>query len=265
MYKESADFKNFISPDCDRTKFIQDYLKKDGIEAPVIQIEGKNHVYVKFPLKQYNPMCRIKTVIAHYDRFAGSPGANDNSAAVFCMMEWAKRLSKRTGFHNIRLLFTDGEENGQNGINEFGAYNLAVLFKKLGITNEDVYVFDAMGRGTIPVLCESSFPKKMSRSFISNINKLEEKTRKILQKANNNKWFSLKTDYSDNAGFLVNGIPAVAITMLPSSEIDEYLKNPYEKPETWRMFHTKNDNVANLTDESFEVFSKILDELALTM
>ncbi|MBR5933509.1 MAG: hypothetical protein IK002_05920, partial [Treponema sp.] len=85
-------FKDFISPTCDRARFIQDYLKAGGLDSTIIPLEGKNHIYVKFPKTQYNPMFRIKTVIAHYDRIG--IGANDNSAAVFCLMEWALRQAQ---------------------------------------------------------------------------------------------------------------------------------------------------------------------------
>ena len=94
MYQIPSSFKDFIAPDCERAAFIQNCLKAAGLEAPILQMEGKNHIYVKFPQSQYNPIFRIKTVIAHYDRFPGSPGANDNSAAVFALMEWAAQLAR---------------------------------------------------------------------------------------------------------------------------------------------------------------------------
>ena len=90
MYTISQAFKDFISPTCNRTRFIQDYLKAGGVDSVVMSLEGKNHIYVKFPPQHYNPMFRIKTVIAQYDRIG--IGANYNSAAVFCLMEWARGL-----------------------------------------------------------------------------------------------------------------------------------------------------------------------------
>ena len=160
MYLIPEEFQQFIAADCNRALFIQNYLKKYGIKAPIMPIDGKNHIYVTFPLNQYNPAFKIKTVIAHYDRVPDSPGANDNSAAVFMMMEWAVRLKKIAGFHNIRMIFTDGEELGSSGVNQQGAFALAALFKKLGITNDDIFVLDCMGRGNIPIICETNISKK---------------------------------------------------------------------------------------------------------
>lgn len=260
MYQIPECFRQFISPDCDRKAFIQNYLNSAGLDAPVIQMEGKNHIYVKFPQSQYNPMFRVKTVIAHYDRVEGSPGANDNSAAVFSMLEWAVRLSKISSFHNIRLIFTDGEELGEEGVSSQGAFPLAALFRKLGIT-EDVFVFDCMGRGEVPVLAETILPKGASRNFVNQFCALESRTQKLLMEASGGKWFTLPVNYSDNASFIANGIPAVAITMLPSSEISDAAIGKGE-PETWKLLHTPEDNFESLTPVSFEITGAILNRLA---
>ena len=106
MSFDSKYFLDFIKPDCDRLNFIQVFLKKNGVESAVISLEGRKHVYVKFPQNQYNPLFKIKTVVTHYDRFQDSPGANDNSAAVYMLMLWAVKLSKQSDFHNVRLIFT---------------------------------------------------------------------------------------------------------------------------------------------------------------
>ncbi|MCR4954031.1 MAG: Zn-dependent exopeptidase M28 [Treponema sp.] len=271
MYQISSAFCEFIAPDCDRASFIQNYLKSAGLESPILQMEGKNHIYVKFPQNQYNPMFRIKTVIAHYDRIG--IGANDNSAAVFCLMQWAVDLAKKYGgggtivsggavnsFHNIRLIFTDGEELGEGGVANQGAFPLAQIFKRLGITNDDIFVFDCMGRGDVPILTQTKLPKTASRQFVKEFSALEQRARNLLQVSSGGKCFCLPCNYSDNASFIANGIPAVAITMLPSSEVNAVLSG--QTPDTWALFHTPNDNLASLTPQSFEIFYDILYNLA---
>jgi len=267
MYTIPSAFKDFIAPDCDRAAFIQNYLEKAGLEAPIMQMEGKNHIYVKFPQNHYNPMFRIKTVIAHYDRFPGSPGANDNSAAVFCLMEWAKSVvstGSTTGgqyFHNIRLIFTDGEELGAaGGVVEQGAFPLAQVFRRLGITNDDIYVFDCMGRGDVPILTQTILPPKTPQRFIKDFSALEQRAASLLHASANGRWFSLPCNYSDNASFIANGIPAVAITLLPSPEVTAATRG--EVPQTWQLLHTPQDNLESLTPQSFEIFYNILNNLA---
>jgi len=261
MYQIPENFKQFISPECDRKTFIQNYLNAAGLDAPVISLEGKNHIYVRFPQSQYNGSFRIKTVIAHYDRVEGSPGANDNSAAVYSLLEWAVRLSGMPGFHNIRLIFTDGEELGSEGVASQGSFPLAALFRKLGIINDDIYVFDCMGRGDIPVLTETVLPKGVSSQFIKKFNALESRAQKIIQTSCGGKWFTLPCNYSDNASFIANGIPAVAITLLPSDEISMALHG-LPVP-TWKLFHTEADDFNSLTPVSFEVTARILNHLAV--
>ncbi|SEP69229.1 Peptidase family M28 [Treponema bryantii] len=263
MYTIPSEFNDFIAADCDRAAFIQNYLNRAGLEAPVLQMEGKNHIYVKFPQNQYNSMFRIKTVIAHYDRFPGSPGANDNSAAVFCLLEWAIKLARLAQplFHNIRLIFTDGEELGAaGGVAEQGAFPLAQVFRRLGITNDDIFVFDCMGRGDVPILTQTILPPKIPASFVKEFSALEQRAATFLQTSANGRWFCLPCNYSDNASFIANGIPAVAITMLPSLEVNAATQG--QQPQTWQLLHTPGDNLASLTPKSFEIFHNILNNLA---
>ena len=274
MYTIPPAFSDFISPDCNRARFIQEYLKAGGIDSSILQLEGKKHICVHFPKNHYNPMFRIKTVIAHYDRIG--IGANDNSAAVFCLMEWARNVVVSTGSttavpepvegphmiqpHNIRLIITDGEELGEGGITEQGAFPLAQIFRKLGITNDDVYVFDCMGRGDVPILAQAKIPPNVSTQFLTKYSQLEERTKKILQACSNGKWFTLPVNYSDNASFIANGIPAVAVTMLPSNEVQQVLQG--QTPQTWQNLHTPQDNLESLNQLSFELFLNIINELA---
>ena len=255
----SKDFLDFIKPDCNRLNFIQNFLKQNDVETAVIPLEGKKHIYVKFPQNQYNPLFNIKTVVAHYDRFENSPGANDNSAAVYMLMLWAVKLSKQSDFHNVRLIFTDGEEACPDGITSQGAFAIASLFKKLDI-KDDIFVFDCMGCGDVPVLCENKIPQKAGNAFIKKLTALENKAQRIIRTAGNGKWFCLPCNYSDNASFIAQGIPAVAITILPSSEVSDVLKN--QTPKTWKNLHTQNDNIENLWESSFSLSMKIFDLLA---
>ena len=284
-------FSRFIAPDCDRLTFIVDYLEKNGVKSVVMPIEGRNHIYVVFSKSAYNPMFNIKTVVAHYDRFEGSPGANDNSSSVYFLMKWACELNRCDFQHNIRLIFTDGEElgSGTNGssIGEQGAFGLASVFKRLGLTNDDVFVFDCTGRGSVPVLQRTLLPSKTPKKFLSRFEKLFARTQNLLQMAGGGTWVTLPVSYSDNAGFLVNGIAAVAITMLPKEEASKYMYDllqvpglesfvtnkavPEEKtreqmeellPVTWRLLHTSGDNLDSLTEEAGPVMERILNLLA---
>ncbi len=290
----SEEFKAYIAPGANRGDIIQSYLKARGVDSAVTVIDGKRHILVQFPSRFYNPQFKIKTVVAHYDRVEGSPGANDNSAADFQIMDWAVSLKDFQGVHNVRIFFTDGEELGWNtGVNEQGAFGIANVFKRLGITNDDVYVFDSCGRGEVPILSKTVLPVGTSPKFVNVFNDLFSRTQDLLRRSCPGRWMSLPVPYSDNASFLACGIPAVAITILPASEASLYArelsKNPglsdavmnresskqrrmqdgeveysYKErlPRTWRLFHTPNDDLASLTPDSFRVMSNILRSLA---
>jgi len=283
-------FEDFLKPDCDRKQFIIDRLATHGIKSSIVKIENSNHIFVHFPSSAYNPQFKIKTVLVHYDRVENSPGANDNSAAIFQIMDWAIRLSKRNDVHNIRIFFTDGEEMGASGgVQEQGAFGIASKFRKLGILQNDVYVFDCCGRGTIPIISQAGIGIG-NHTFQKQILSLISRTENLVRSVSSQNWLSLPIPYSDNAGFLACGIPAVAITLLPQEEATQYLKelhtnpslaeaimghkNPKTKlspceiqkklPITWRLLHTKYDSVNSLTPEAFVLMERLLDTLANT-
>lgn len=290
----SEDFLEYIKKDTSRADFIQNWLKERGIDSHRTIIEGKSHILVQFDSQFYNPQFKIKTVIAHYDRVEGSPGANDNSSSDWLLMNWAVELSAMRSFHNVRIYFTDGEELGWNtGVSEQGAYGIASVFKRLGITSDDVYVFDCCGRGEVPILSRTTIPEKAPKHFIEDFNDLYERTQDLLRRSCPGRWMTLPVPYSDNASFLACGIPAVALTMLPADEASSYarelLRNKeledavlnresskkkrietsspeygYKSrlPATWRLFHTENDNAGSLTDVSCRIMSNILRTLA---
>lgn len=288
------EFRDFIAPNADRCSIICTYLKNNGVDSAIAAIDGKNHILVQFGSQAYNPQFRIKTVIAHYDRVEGSPGANDNSAAVWQIMNWAIELKNYHSFHNVRIFFTDGEELGWNtGVSEQGAYGIASVFLRLGITNDDVYVFDACGRGEVPVLARTILPSGAGKQFVSSFTDLYERTQDLLRRSCPGRWMSLPVPYSDNASFLACGIPAVAVTMLPADEASLYARElnkhknlvdavmnresskkermsghqtdySYKErmPRTWRLFHTPQDNEDSLSSESFRIMHNILVTLA---
>lgn len=296
---DAESFSRFIASNVNRGEFIQNYLLERNVQSAVINVDGRRHIYVKLPHSGYNATFRMKTIIAHYDRFVqknaaqAEPlefGANDNSFAVFCLMDFAARLVKFRGIHNMRIFFTDGEElaSSEEGVTSQGAYKLAGALQKAGIKDEDIFVFDCMGRGTVPILGTSILPRGASSGFAKKYNALEQGAKAILASLGGD-WLNLPIPYSDNAGFLASGIPAVAFTMLPQDEAQNYMyalqnipgllefvQNRIAKismaqkealknslPRTWQLMHTPLDNFASITPESFSITARILDAIAL--
>lgn len=287
------DFIDFLQPDCNRKEFIQEKLLSYGINSSSIVIDGKSHIYVDFSKNNYNTRFKIKTLVAHYDRVPSSTGANDNTSGVFALIEAAKRLSTSDFVHNTRIIFTDGEEDGRFGVLEQGAFSLAKRLKELNSIDGEVFVFDCVGRGEVPVISEIEFPKNVDVSFYRKYMNLVSNTNSIISNYSPYSNMILPTSFSDNAGFIANGIPAVLITMLPKDEVANYMSNlkripglkesvlnrkledvPNKSqpeyilresiPLTWKYFHTQYDNITTLTPVSFSIISKIIDEISKT-
>lgn len=280
----------FVSSDCDRKDFIQKKLLESGIKSSVIVIDGKSHIYVDFPKQHYNPKFKIKTLVAHYDRVPHTAGANDNSSGVFVLLDAARRLSQYEGEHNTRIIFTDGEEEGRFGVKGQGAFSLASRFKELNSMDGEVFVFDSVGRGDVPVIAEVELPKNTDAVFAKKYLNFLSFTKSLVSKYSTLQNVILPASFSDNAGFLANGISAVCITMLPKDEVLTYMTSlarlpglresvmnrkledipekiaPEYKlresiPLTWKYFHSEFDNVTTLTPVSFEIMKKIVDEI----
>ena len=175
------------------------------------------------------------------------------------------------------------------GVSQQGAFGIASKFRELGLTNDDIYVFDCCGRGDVVVLSKAGVGQG-NLQFQKQFNALTERTEDLLRKVSPRRWLSLPVSYSDNAGFLACGIPAVAITLLPSQEATAYMRAlqqnpsleaaimkstpppnskpllPYQVqeklPMTWRYLHTEYDNIASLTPESDSIMENLLDSLA---
>lgn len=280
------EFSGFLAPNVNRTEYLRQWLTDFGIPYSVIPLEGRTHFLVKFPLSAYNPMFRTKTLLVHYDRFEPSPGANDNSAAVYQVMCFVRRLLERETPHNVRIFFTDGEESETQG-----AFAVAQLFRKLGITSDDVIAIDSCGRGNVLVVSTAGKDSPASLDFQKNFLDVYHRVCTLASRSSPSSWVSIPVPYSDNAGFLAQGIPAVAVTVLPENEVSVYMRQlqidkNFERavmtrslsegaedaaeillrneklPQTWRMMHTPLDNEASLTPESFVMMERFLDAIA---
>ena len=283
------EFAGFLEPNCNRFEYLKNWLTKSNISFTVLPIESKNHIFINFPKSNYSPLFKTKTILVHYDRVPNTPGANDNSAAVCEMLLWAKKNYNSAKIHNLRVIFTDGEELGCT--KEQGAYGIATLYKKLGITQDEVFVLDGCGRGDILVVSTAGKNLQIKGNFQASFEALYNKAISLAAKTSPNKWITIPVPYGDNAGFIACGIPAVAITVLPSDEATTYMRqlqkektfsrtvldrkvgtqskdkalNLIEKeklPWTWRCMHTQYDNISILTQEAFTLIDRFLDNLA---
>lgn len=300
----SSTFESFLQLGVDRCAFISSWLRAREIPHTIVHLAGKKHIVVRFDSSSYDPHFRMKTLVAHYDRANDTPGANDNSAACFQLMLFAEQLASQSNAqtpsfssHNIRIFFTDGEEAaGTKGIAGQGAFALGSGLRKLKMTEDDVYVFDACGRGDTLILSTAGVASTNKtvrpEKFSTGIERLHERAAEIALSVSSENWMRLPTPYSDNAGFIASGIASQVFTILPHEEASALLGALHEQksgevkildaiianralsqdsplisviPKTWRLMHTKDDTASTLSTSAFTLMEKLLLAIAKRM
>ena len=290
-------FLDFIAPNADRFAVLFDHVQRLDLNTLVITIEGNRHFFIfpkgvnlklspgsAFPYRGGGPV----VLTAHYDRVDGSPGANDNSAAVFMLIKAALRLGE-LGIGQWIIIFTDKEElRCGEGIQEQGSYSLAQKLCQVGLENAQVFNFDACGTGETFVVSSTAdylLAKNQKPSFRKTSRRIKALREKLFDTARNlhiSHVVSAPTPFSDDAGFLQGGLPSQTVTMLPSSEAAPFaslLRNrpsfadaiiagvtrnslDYRLvPETWRCINGPMDSHLRLTPENFEKVVRFAVEL----
>ena len=278
-------FSAFLEPAADRRAFITERLAAQGIPYRTVTLQDKTHIVITYRQSAYNPRFKMKTLIAHYDRAAGTQGANDNSAACIQLLLFAQTLLHKRDAHNIRIIFTDGEEAGADGIKNQGAYRLGQGLRALSMQQDDIFVFDMCGSGDTLILSESGIYGRDTRKTAA-LSALHRRCRIYADAACRGRWLSLPTAYSDNAGLISAGLTAQVITVLPRKEAELLMRympcsemlqhciitnahipatSPLAAviPQTWQRMHSPQDSRETLTPQAFVLIDKMLRYLAV--
>ena len=281
-------FSEFISLETDRFQLLKELLEAAALDFSVLELAGSRHLMITPPPPDEEYRRRPPVIlVAHYDRAAGSPGANDNSAAVFMLLEAALRLKKNNAINWI-VIFTDKEElkKGES-IQEQGSFALATGLKSVKMTEKaKIFCFDACGAGdtlivssTVEYLLKKEGGGEKIRESILELRKLALDTAGSLGME---KVLLSPVPFSDDAGFFRAGLAAQTITVLPSAEctqlISELRKNQEFAevlisaesressrsktiPETWRRLNTPNDTYIRLTPGHFRTWTRFAEAL----
>lgn len=278
----------------DRFEFLRNWLTRCGITGRKIELHGHRHLLVRFNQHNYSPYEKIKVFVAHYDRVPGTPGANDNSAAVFQLLCHAGRMSQAPTHNNLQILFTDGEEllEGTHP-NKQGSYLLSMLLREQGVKNCRFYVFDMCGIGdTVTIGGAGSLLLQQARRdglipanfYNFAIGELQQTAAQIREfQGRPADW--IYSSFSDDLGLLLGGYPAACISVLPTDEAalahqnwQEVIKNEgammslkkgylnpnFQKvihamlPETWKTWHSPADRIELLEKRAFVLMENFL-------
>lgn len=287
--------RGFTATAVDRYLFLFNYLRERALSPQRAEINGSKHILVSSP--GIGGGLRIERVLlAHYDRADGSPGANDNAAAVFQLI-CAAELLRKENLDSWLIVFTDKEESAPGrGVRTQGSFGLAEGFKSIGIAGADFYIFDACGRGDTVIVSTTVDALLADHAVDGNeaVDRARRRARELRMRAleaGSSVWggkiLLSPTPFSDDAGFLAAGLPAQTITLLPEREaaavvrrlrsqpdrvhalINEAAKislgeKAYRAllPETWKALHGRSDCVDALTLDSFPLMTRLAVRLA---
>ncbi len=226
-------------------------------------------------------------LLAHYDAVSNSPGANDNGAAVFQLMDAALILREECP-EGWLVVFTDKEElTPQDGAKDQGSYGLAEGFKSIGIADAGIFNFDVCGRGDRVIISTTLgeiLPKQTQTRGLA-MDRLGQSSRRLRIRALEigrilrQETMLGPVPFSDDAGFLAAGLAAQTITTLPDKEAEPYyrnirsgrmrtdrawmdLRNSDGLPETWALINGADDRPETLHYRRFGAMTRLAVALA---
>lgn len=252
----AEELKTFCRLDCNRQEFLESWLLSHEIPYRILQQGDFRHILIT-PGGQYSYRkdCRSKILIAHYDRVPGTPGANDNSASVFQLLQLSLYLQENKRKHNCLIILSDGEElQKDQSLKEQGAWQLAQTLKSYSFHNSLVLILDLCGIGDTLVYGSSGDRRKKEN------NKIPTGLQVLLKRYSRGKSIKQLQYFSDDIGFLAHSFSTVLVSVLPWKEKEYLLEG--EMPLAWASQHKMEDHVGNLEGQAFRIMGSFLHGIA---
>ncbi|WP_214737303.1 M28 family peptidase [Exiguobacterium sp. s162] len=217
---------------------VRDYIKSHIDEQGLDVKEEVHSLYSDREGKQvkiHNLTTRIKgtdstgdiMVMAHYDSYKESPGANDNGANVSIMLEMIELLQKSEPLKNdIVFFFTDGEELGGLGSKEFVKQNvldnveLVINLEARGSKGKSLLFETSPGNAGLMKEFLEATSKPYAYSFANDFTEL----------------MALFGTYTDYTPFKEKGVAGLNLAYLGGSEV----------------YDNKHDTIESLTPSSIQ-------------
>jgi hypothetical protein len=281
-------FSDFIDTKQNRFDVLVSLLDELKLPVYVVNMAGRRHIFVQPSSGGTFGKNGLTVLVAHYDRVAGSPGANDNGAAVFMLIDAALRLRGRVT-DGWLIILTDKEElSDGEGLKVQGAYRLALCLKETRLESGDFFIFDSCGRGdTLIISNTAGYLLKNERGgtiapLKNRFRLLRLRAVEAAKKRLDGRFLLMPTPFSDDAGFLRAGLAAQTITALPKEEAAAFLatvrrnelyidalisrerrqfRGAEHIPPTWRSLNSPEDTADRLDWNNFENVVRFAIEL----
>jgi hypothetical protein len=208
---------------------------------------------------------RVLLLIAHHDAVPGSPGANDNAAAVGILLHLAERLPGRIPASlRVRLLFTAGEEIGYLGARAYvrdtplGGVAGVLSLELCGI-GDSLVVWDAGD--------ETPFLRRVTGA-LQGLGLRRDESYHVVGR--------IPVFGSDHRAFAPAGIPAYGLTIVPTREAEalrKFVLSPMRsvfgqmgrRPPPFDTYHTSRDALATLEPAALDRVAHALEAVVAEM
>lgn len=264
-------FDSFLALGADRHGILADALKHSGVRFSSVELAGTRSIIVApdNPDRRY----RLKLISAHYDRVPGTPGALDNSAA--CVQLWKLATSDAESFNTI-CAFTDNEELVDGDATKQGSYALGLALGTLGYSRPLAITLDVCGRGDTIVFSTAakSIDNRPVKTALAARDACSAVDQLVRLMAGRGRCCATALPYGEDLGYLLAGVPAVAVTVLPSCEAQALageenlppwasLRQPGTRmPYSWSTLHGPDDLPSLYTSQAFILMEKFLHRFA---
>ena len=202
---------------------------------------------------------RVLLLAAHHDAVPGSPGANDNAAAVGLLLSLIERLATASPTKlRVRCVFTAAEERGylgaRNYVGDVDVGELAgVLSLELCGIGDSVVVWDAEG--------ETPFLRTVS-SALEGIGLARDASYHVVGR--------IPMFGSDHRAFVPLGVPAYGFTLVPSANAEalrQFVWSPVRgairhlirRPAPFDTYHTPRDRRGTLEPAALALALRALE------
>ncbi len=189
---------------------------------------------------------RVLILIAHHDAVPGSPGANDNAAAVGILLHLLGRLVRTPPSRlTVRLLFPAAEELGYLGARAYVqatalAGIIGVLSLELCGIGDSLVIWDAEA--------DTGFLRRVGAA-LEGLGRRRDESYHVVGR--------IPVFGSDHRAFAAAGLPAYGLTMVPAREAEALrrfvlsprrgaLRHLAHRPPPFDTYHTSRDAFATL-------------------